>query len=299
MIQCAGCVDLTGVFQSKRLQGAIRCPQPCEQWSEMNPRIVFLILVLATALAAGTMVLLSAMASSGHTGLSALAPFLMLASIAGAVVLLYVAAALYRSEMKRRRRRHEHLADVAARHNLTIRQKESDAFRDAWTVLPEISQQGRIKNVLFGQDEDVNLTIFEHNYTVQTGQAPITIYHTIFAAEAPDWPETRISRRSMLDRVSGIFTSGPGIRTGDHHFDAARIVKSEQERFAQKLLHPHMRRFLLEKDDVVWHIIGGHVCLVYGGSMRTDRLDASIDRLKRFWQLVPEDLRGEYHAHDA
>ena len=68
------------------------------------------------------------------------------------------------------------------------------------------------------------------------------------------------------------------------------MVGADDEAFAVTLLSPEMQSFLLEKPEVRWRIRNGEVCLIYSGDLKPARIGASIDRLRRFWSLVPPEL---------
>ncbi len=70
-------------------------------------------------------------------------------------------------------------------------------------------------------------------------------------------------------------------KSGDYNCICDRSgfkVKASDEDFALMLLSPMMQQFLVEKTNVTWHLNQGRVCLVYNGSLKFDRLEASVRR---------------------
>ena len=85
-----------------------------------------------------------------------------------------------------------------------------------------------------------------------------------------------------------------GLRRGllleDEEFNLAFRIRTDDEEFALTLLHPDLQRFLREHDRITWHVHAGRAAMIYGGATKFDRLEASVDRFCRFWEVVPREL---------
>ena len=117
-----------------------------------------------------------------------------------------------------------------------------------------------------------------------------SVVEVFYACEAPDWPKVRVRARRTVARLLYGLGRRPGLSLDDTRFDAAFRVDAEDEDFALRLLSPEMRRLLLEKRTVDWSMGHGLVKLFYRGRLRRDRIARSLDRLRRFWALVPPEL---------
>jgi hypothetical protein len=53
-----------------------------------------------------------------------------------------------------------------------------------------------------------------------------------------------------------------------------------------------MQAFMLTKIRVRWRIGSGRVCLIYPGTLKPDRIEASLQRMRGFWSRVPEELES-------
>jgi hypothetical protein len=127
---------------------------------------------------------------------------------------------------------------------------------------------------------------------IHTGQASVPIYHVACATEAPHWPAVTIAPRKGWTRLLDRLLRRRRLLLEDEAFNAAFTVKTEDEDFALTLLHPEMQRFLASHRRVAWRVNPGWLALVYSGTMKFDRLEASLDRLREFWSLVPEELEA-------
>ena len=47
---------------------------------------------------------------------------------------------------------------------------------------------------------------------------------------------------------------------------------------------------MLENRSIVWEIHPGFVAMIYGGRLRPDRLETSLGRLERFFEIVPPEM---------
>ncbi|MEQ9617293.1 MAG: hypothetical protein RLN60_04585 [Phycisphaerales bacterium] len=159
-------------------------------------------------------------------------------------------------------------------------------FRAAWATLPEVSKSGKIKHIIFGVRDGVEATGFQHQVTMHTGQAPIVVFRSIYSCEIPTVPETHIATRNLFQRAARKLGLARGIETTDSRFDRFWSVKSQDERFAIDLLNERLRAHITHKRGVTWRLMNGRLCLIYGGSMKADRVGSSLERLLAFRSLA-------------
>jgi hypothetical protein len=118
----------------------------------------------------------------------------------------------------------------------------------------------------------------------------IRVANTIYAVESPGWPVTRIRPRGLLGRLLVRLGGGLGLKLENQEFNATFYVKTDDEDFAIALLGPRMQAFMLTKSRVRWRLGHGRVCLVYSGTLKSDRIEASLERMGGFWAHVPREL---------
>jgi len=183
-------------------------------------------------------------------------------------------------------------AEAADRLGLSYRRKGDREFRRRFSGLPGVSRGGSIKHVMEGTIDGRELVVFESTYLLFTGQAVIPVQHTIYVAEAPDWPPTRISPRNWLARLAMSLGWRSGLMLENPEFNRRFKVTTENDDFVIALLSPQMQEFILSKTRARWRIDAGQVCLIYGGSLKVARMSVSVDRMRRFWELVPQELEA-------
>ena len=182
-------------------------------------------------------------------------------------------------------------AEQAAQHlGLGYAAKGDKEFRARFADLPEIPRGATIKHVMPGRVGDRPIEVFEATYMIHTGQAPIMIAHTVFAAECPPWPVTHITPRNLLGRLVAALGRRSGLAMENAEFNRRFKVSTHDEDFAIALLSPEMQEFMLSKWSVRWRISPGRLCLIYRGTLKSDRMATSLERLSRFWELVPPEL---------
>ena len=116
------------------------------------------------------------------------------------------------------------------------------------------------------------------------------VIETFYVLPAPDWPKVRIRARRGLASLLYRFGLKPGLVLDDERFNAAFRVDSEDSEFAVLLLSPELQAFLLEKTSVDWSAGRGAIKLFYRGRLRRGRVDRSLGRLRRFRDLIDNEL---------
>ena len=142
--------------------------------------------------------------------------------------------------------------------------------------------------------DDVPVEIYERtammpNPALNMIPMPMVV-ETFYVLPAPDWPKVRIRARRGLARLLYRFGRRTGLVLDDERFNAAFRVDSEDDDFAILLLGPKLQAFLLEKTNVDWSAGRGAIKLFYRGGLRRNRVDRSLERLRRFRELIDDEL---------
>ena len=203
---------------------------------------------------------------------------------------------------------------------LSYQKKAPKELRAAFADLPQVPRGCTLTHLMTGTLADRDLVAFQATYIVPAGNVTIPVIHTIYSTNAPAWPLTVVKRRHGLAWLENIFRRLRGNRElllDDAAFNREMRVFATDEDAAIVLLSPEMQRFMLEKTAVTWRlgrspkakeegglggalggelgggmggVGGGRVDMIYSGSLKPDRIAGSLDRLARFWELVPEEL---------
>ncbi|MCZ6811270.1 MAG: hypothetical protein O7D97_04635 [Planctomycetota bacterium] len=182
--------------------------------------------------------------------------------------------------------------DVAESLGLTYRKKADREFVKSYSDLPGIRSSGSVMHLLTGELDERLVTIFQHTYMIYTPQAPVPIIHSVYAVEGPQWPMLRVAPRPFWARLARRLGWRAGMELDLPQFNAAFKVTTDDEDFALTLLCPEMQHFMMDKRNVRWYVGRGRVCLIYSGSLKPPRITESLDRLRRFWSLVPPELEA-------
>ena len=183
-------------------------------------------------------------------------------------------------------------AEAAERLGLSYTAVAYKEFRDRFRDLPEVPAKARIKHVLEGELDGRALVVFESSYMIHTGQITIPVANTVYAVASPAWPLTHITPRGLLSRLYVGLGAGSGLRLENPQFNARLAVKTDDEDFAIALLGPDMQAFMLAKTRVRWRVGRGRVCLIYSGTLKSDRIAASLERMRGFWTWVPREIES-------
>ena len=175
---------------------------------------------------------------------------------------------------------------------LTYKGKGDKEFRARFSFLAAVPRGASIRHVYEGSLDGRPIEVFQSSYMVSTGQAMVQISHTIYAVEAPAWPATQIAARNWFGRLLGKLRRPSGLELDDPEFNRLFRLKTDDEDFAIALLSPDMQAFMLSKKSVKWRITPGRLCMIYNGALNVDRMEASLQRLQRFWELVPTELES-------
>ena len=150
------------------------------------------------------------------------------------------------------------------------------------------------KLVLTRSIDDTPVEIFERTVMIPNpaiGMVPTPmVSETIYVLAAPDWPKVRIRARRGPSRWFRWLRRNESLSFEDERLSAAYRVESEDDDFAIRLLTPDVQAFLLEKTSVDWSAGHGAIKLFYRGSLKKTRVDASLERLRRFVDLIDPAL---------
>ncbi|MCP3905374.1 MAG: hypothetical protein GY715_17235 [Planctomycetes bacterium] len=244
--------------------------------------VVFVIGGLVAAVALGAMY----GASGGRVPLGGLVGVLVVIGVALAIAMKFL-----RRDGSPRRKAAEQAAEA---HGFEHDADADPLLHRALLPLPGIPKSGKCSRVLVGSISDRRLRIFQHTYVVNTGQAVIPVHHTAYVCDAPAWPEMVISKRGLFSRLAWALGRRGGLRLEHEPFNTSRRVRTDDEDFAIMLLGPEMQRFLAERPDIAWRIGDGRLAMIYNGPLRFDSMGRSLERLHRFWDLVPPELEGAF-----
>jgi len=251
-------------------------------------RNLIVIAILGAAFAAGVVLFLARGGGALLSGPAVAIVVVAVAVVTGAVVLI--------ATVVRRRGRHAGISptEMAAQFDLTYQAKAESAFHQQFGKLPGIpsGRGGKVEHVFVGRIAGRLITAFQHLYITMAGQTPVPVYHTVLVLATRPWPALTVRRRGALGRLFYRMGVRRGLQLENEAFNLGMRVTTADPDFAVLILGPEMQRFLLDSPAVTWHIDHGRVAAISNGRMRFDRIGDSLDRMRRFWDLVPSELEA-------
>jgi hypothetical protein len=207
-------------------------------------------------------------------------------------LVLFVVIAIVRVVRRRKGGGKTSAEQAAERLDLTYQKKGERGFHQAFGPLPGIPRGGSVLHVVSGSLDGRLLNAFQHMYMIHTGQASVPIVHVVFVTEAPQWPAVTIAPRKGWTRFMDFILRRRRMLLEEDAFNAAFNVKTDDEDFALTLLHPEMQKFMTSHRAIAWQVNPGWAAMVYSGSMKFDRMEASLQRMREFWALLPGELEA-------
>jgi hypothetical protein len=183
-------------------------------------------------------------------------------------------------------------ARIAQECGLRYQESGAKGFHHELGPLPGVPRGGEIKHVFTGPLDGRPVTVFQHRYVVNTGQAVIPVHHAVYTTSAPDWPVTTARPRRALSRALFRLGVRRGLMLEDDAFNGAFRLTSSDDEFALTFFHPELQAFLATKRGITWHLHPGRAAMIYGGALKLDRVPRSLERLRRFWSLVTPELQA-------
>jgi len=165
-------------------------------------------------------------------------------------------------------------------------------FHRDFLYLPEIKKSGKTNHLARGEIAGRPALFFEHAYVVSTGETTYTVSHSVYATDAPGWPELTVRPRNLFSQFFFKLGRRKGLLLDEPKFNLAFVVECDDEPFAVTILPPVMQVFMLENPTARWRITHGKVFLIYRGPLKLDRMPASVDRMSRFWSHVPPEVEA-------
>ena len=190
------------------------------------------------------------------------------------------------------RRRLGRAETAATDFGLSYLAKADKSFHSEFGELAELPRNATVKHVMTGELDGRPITVFESSYMMYTGQTMMQVAYTVYAVDAPNWPITHITRRNWFGRMALKLGRQPEFMLENAQFISRFKVRTENEDFAIALLSPEMQAFMLTKTNLRWRIKDGRVCLCYSGTLKPARMAASLDRMRQFWSLVPDEMEA-------
>jgi len=215
---------------------------------------------------------------------------LILAAVVAAVLFAAIAVWAIRRLGRRTGSRTSGAEREAERLGFSYTARGDKAFRERFAHLPEVPRGTTIKHVMEGHLDGRPALFFEATYMVSTGQMMVPIAHTIYTVESPAWPTTHIKPRNLFGRLAVKLGRQPRLAMENPAFNLNIKLTTDDEDFAIALLSPEMQEFMLSKTSVWWRIVGSRVCLIYSGTLKSYRMESSLQRMRRFWELTAPEL---------
>ena len=180
----------------------------------------------------------------------------------------------------------------AERLGLSYTARGDKAFCQQFARLPQVPRGAKIKHVMAGHLDGRPAVLFEATYMIWTGNMVVPVAHTIYTVDCPAWPTTHVKPRTPVGRLAVKLGRQPRLAMENPAFNLRFKVKTDDDDFAIALLSPEMQEFMLTKTTVSWRIVANRVCLIYSGTLKSNRMESSLQRMRRFWELIAPELEN-------
>lgn len=224
-------------------------------------------------------------------------PIPMLAVVVS-LVLFVVAVGIVsvvRAQRRNTRRMFESLSVAGFDVKQNVRKGEREQLFAPFAQLKELSTGLKgLKWFATRQIDGREFTLFQHSYTVHTGQSASTITHVVAATACPDWwPQLSLSRETIFHKIADKLGM-KDLQLESETFNKAWRVKTDDEDMAIVILTPTMQEWLEgspKKES--WRIGSGVVCCLSQRSLVKSPPVLLIDRVREFLALVPSEALAD------
>ena len=179
---------------------------------------------------------------------------------------------------------------ICRRYGFDYKAKAGREVPERFRLVRGVKPTASIRHVFRGRLAGHDLCCFQQTWQVNTGQATIPVNHVFFITDAPSWPAVTVRRRGGLSRLLDRFRRPPGLSLDRPAFNRTFRVDTEDADFAALLLTPEVQDFLLERPAPTWQVLPGALAMIHSGTMKMARVPLSLERIERFWSMVPDEL---------
>ena len=213
------------------------------------------------------------------------------------ILILLMGGAIIGGVIYLERRRSKKMEEVARSLGLTFRRKASDADNalPAGCHVAQIGHGRIVSNVLeAARSQELNLTLFDYQYTTGHGKSARTVYQTITRMESGLFrlPAFVLFPESFLAKMGKMF-GGADINFPDSpDFSSKYILRGEDEAAIRALFTPALRQTLANQDRLTIEGAGPLLFIFQKGrSAKPEQIAARLEQDKRIAALFFEGQR--------
>jgi len=210
----------------------------------------------------------------------------------GIILVVLIAAAVIAWAIYADHKRKQMWRDLAARYGLHYDSGDPLDLTNRYQF--NLFQQGHsqeISNTLSGTVDDVDVALFDFQYTTGSGKHKQTHHYSALMMGLPCSGQVHIRPESFFDRIFSVF-GWSDINFEYERFNRAFRVTGPDKKFAYDICHSAMMEFLLEKDSHCWEIHGDQL-LLYSSSLGTfdaEEVDRCLKDARAFRERLPTYL---------
>lgn len=210
--------------------------------------------------------------------------------VSGLVVTMFVLA--IRQGIRRRR----DLEAMAERLGLSFDPGRSRELARRFGHVPQMHRGSNryASNILAGSFRGHGVKVFDFHYSVERGSGKNR--HTsheqmaIFSVELPgSFPRLTIAREDVFSKIAQSF-GYDDIDFESHEFSRRFCVRSADKKFAYDFCHARTIEYLLAHDDLVIHLEGEHLLLIFPELLAVPEIPGYLEQLVTLRALMPEYL---------
>jgi hypothetical protein len=196
------------------------------------------------------------------------------------------------------KKRTEGLQQVAEEMGLEFR-KDGDAELQQQLARFQLFNQGRarkLRNLVVGDSGDINISIFDYQYTTGSGKHQHTSAQTVVCLASPllEIPPFTLRPESMFDKIGGVLGLQKDINFDQYpNFSRIYLLKSDNEAAVRELFHSELVASLEKNKRICIEATFGTV-IIYNARQRKkpDQLkDLFSEALEFFNHLTRQNAR--------
>lgn len=146
------------------------------------------------------------------------------------------------------------------------------------------------------KDEEGGFEAFQYQYVVSTGKSSYTVFFRIASLVLPvKVPKTKVCEHGLFDGLARA-VGMQDIQLEHDDFNERFLVQGHDERFVYDLLHPRMMEYLMKRSFVHVQMQNNRLVVFESGEIDESFILGMRERLRDFWDLVPEYVREDRKA---
>lgn len=160
-----------------------------------------------------------------------------------------------------------------------------------------IGHSPAVQNLLYGQRNGIDWTLFDYSYKVTTSNGKSTTTTTypvgVVAARIPvALPWIHLSQEDLFTRIGAKFGM-QDLTFESEEFNRRYRVQASMEKEAYAILHPQAIEYLLRHPIRRWQMSGPQIVITTSQYLSTDEMFRIMEEIQDFVEMIPPYVRED------